>query len=276
MEKIDIEIKDKLGEGNLFKIAPFKEKIKKTRPHKHDGYFELIYLEQAEGFHWVDTDHFQVQTPEIYFLKPGCLHCWQFTSIPRGFVVLFKEAYFDAIREADLVELLHSLQSEARVALPGTYRPTPLFDAMWREFRDRRPYADHVIHGLLRALLSKLKQLLEGQEEAIRQPAALHERFLKLLSGQRRPLPSVRAYAQLLNTSPQNLNAASRKHTGRSAGEHLASHLVLEAKRHLLHTDGQIKEIAYALDFSDASYFVKFFKKHTGQTPGQFRKQYFQ
>ena len=198
MEKIDIEIKDKLGKGNLFKIAPFKEKIKKTRPHKHDGYFELIFLEQAEGFHWVDTDHFQVRAPEIYFLKPGRLHCWQFTAIPRGFVVLFKETYFNILREADLVELLHSLQSEARVALPADYQPRYLFEAMWREYREGRPHADQVIHGLLHALLSKLKQLLELREKGSPQPMALHERFLQLLATRNRPLPTVRAYAKLL------------------------------------------------------------------------------
>ncbi|MFC0654389.1 MULTISPECIES: AraC family transcriptional regulator [Mongoliitalea] len=33
--------------------------------------------------------------------------------------------------------------------------------------------------------------------------------------------------------------------------------------------------MADLLQFNDASYFVKFFKKHTGETPHQFRGRYF-
>jgi len=47
--------------------------------------------------------------------------------------------------------------------------------------------------------------------------------------------------------------------------------LILEAKRMLLHSDDSIKEIAFQLGFEDASYFNKFFKRLTLQTPLQYR-----
>ncbi len=51
----------------------------------------------------------------------------------------------------------------------------------------------------------------------------------------------------------------------------LALHIVQEAKRLLRYSDNSIAEIAFALDFSDASHFVKYFKRHSGQTPKAFR-----
>ena len=48
---------------------------------------------------------------------------------------------------------------------------------------------------------------------------------------------------------------------------------ILEAKRLLLHSKKSCKEVAYALEFSDYSYFVKFFKKVTGISPTKFRKR---
>ena len=90
----NITLTNKLESDCLFKISPFKEVIKKTVPHKHDGYFELIFISQGEGFHWIETEKYQLNAPEIYFMNPGQLHCWQFTTIPKGFVVLFKEEFF--------------------------------------------------------------------------------------------------------------------------------------------------------------------------------------
>lgn len=48
---------------------------------------------------------------------------------------------------------------------------------------------------------------------------------------------------------------------------------LLKAKELLLTTDLLSREIAYALGFKDELYFIRFFKKRTGTTPKQFRKQ---
>lgn len=61
MEITQIKKKDKLGKDALFKISRFKEIIKKTSPHKHEGYFELIFLYEGAGFHWIDTEKLQVE-----------------------------------------------------------------------------------------------------------------------------------------------------------------------------------------------------------------------
>jgi AraC-like DNA-binding protein len=59
---------------------------------------------------------------------------------------------------------------------------------------------------------------------------------------------------------------------GISAGELIRDRILLEAKRLLINLDLTISEIAYQLNFSDNSYFTKFFKKYTGQKPDEFRK----
>ncbi|EIM76414.1 AraC family transcriptional regulator [Nitritalea halalkaliphila LW7] len=41
---------NKLEKQELFKISRFKPLIKKTKPHTHEGYYELIYLAEGEGF----------------------------------------------------------------------------------------------------------------------------------------------------------------------------------------------------------------------------------
>ncbi|TVP54548.1 MAG: cupin domain-containing protein, partial [Mongoliibacter sp.] len=74
--KIDepISTKKKLQSEEYFKISRFKPLIKKTKPHKHEGYYELIFIAEGEGIHHVETESYQVQTPDFYFIKPGQLH----------------------------------------------------------------------------------------------------------------------------------------------------------------------------------------------------------
>lgn len=88
----DIAIKSKLDGEQLFKISRFKEVIKRTKPHKHDAYFELIFLSEGNGFHWIDTQKFQITPPVVFFLS-GQLHYWEMTAIPKGYVMLFRDMF---------------------------------------------------------------------------------------------------------------------------------------------------------------------------------------
>jgi AraC-like DNA-binding protein len=81
-------------------------------------------------------------------------------------------------------------------------------------------------------------------------------------------------YAALLNLSTYQLNNTTKTLLGKSASELINDRVILEAKRYLLATSNQIIQIAGHLGYEDASYFVRFFKKHTGLSPEAFRKNY--
>jgi quercetin dioxygenase-like cupin family protein len=51
-----IHIKKKLDQGLTLKISRFKEQIIRTKPHKHDEYYELIFLSEGEGFHTIEKE----------------------------------------------------------------------------------------------------------------------------------------------------------------------------------------------------------------------------
>lgn len=276
MENHHIAVRNKLEEGRLFKIARFKEVIKRTKPHQHNGYYELIFISEGEGSHLVESSNYPINVPELYFLKPGQLHCWQFTAIPKGFVLLFKEEFFDPINEAPIMELIKDLDQISHISLTEEYNPKFLFEEMLQEYNNVNAYSIHIIHGHLRSIFSKLLQLSHIKRKNKEVPSALHDRFLKLLSKKCLELHKVSEFAELLNTSPQNLNAACRKHTTNSASEHITNQLMLVAKRYILHTDMNVNEIAEILNFSGTSNFVKYFKKQEGVTPYQFRIKHFQ
>jgi AraC-like DNA-binding protein len=81
-------------------------------------------------------------------------------------------------------------------------------------------------------------------------------------------------YAELLYITPNHLNALCRDLVGKTAGELIRERVLLEAKRLLTNLNITAAEIAYELNFQDNSYFSRFFRKYTGQTPEIFRKQF--
>jgi AraC family transcriptional activator of pobA len=268
-----IGLNNKLNGKELFKISRFKEIIKKTKPHKHEGYFELIFIQEGEGFHWIEMESYQVQTPDFYFLKPGQLHFWQFTAIPKGYVMMFKEEFIDAVKEVKILQQIQQLGDLTRIPNWEDPMVAHIFEDILRIFNSDTKNTEDVIQGYLRVLLAKIAEHSNLKPTEIKNP--LCDRFLSLLSQQSPILHKVSDYADLLQTTPQNLNQSCKKKTGKTASEHVSAQLILEAKRNILHTEQNINELADFLQFNDASYFVKFFKKHTGETPHQFRGKYF-
>ena len=61
---------------------------------------------------------------------------------------------------------------------------------------------------------------------------------------------------------------------GKPASKLINDQVLLEAKRYLLATPNQVKDIADHLGYEDISYFIRFFKKHTGFSPEAFRKNF--
>ncbi len=272
-----IDNKSKLESEATFKISRFKEVIKRTKPHKHSGYYELIFIMDGEGFHTIDTVTHRVSAPEFYMLSAGQLHYWQFTAIPKGFVILLKEEEFNKIEESKALHLLSELKSITQLTLSGKDSFIAILEDMYSVFKDGDDYSTDIIHSYLTALFAKLLSLskVESQKPSVT-PSKIYEDFIALVSTDVRKWHKVNEYASVLNTTPQNLNALCRKYSGKSASEIVVAQLMLEAKRYILHTDDTIFEIAETLGFEDVSNFVKYFKRYEKETPKQFRLKYFQ
>jgi AraC-like DNA-binding protein len=86
-------------------------------------------------------------------------------------------------------------------------------------------------------------------------------------------LPTVSALAAELNLSPRYLSDMLKQETGKTAIELIHIYLINEAKNRLKGDSQNVSEIAYELGFENLPYFSRLFKKETGVSPNQFKKQ---
>lgn len=84
---------------------------------------------------------------------------------------------------------------------------------------------------------------------------------------------TISCIASHMNMSSSTLSKNFKQDTGGTIKNYIQKKLIQKAKDYLLLSDLSVKEISYKLRFSDPFYFSRFFKKHTGMSPIQYRNQ---
>jgi AraC-like DNA-binding protein len=77
--------------------------------------------------------------------------------------------------------------------------------------------------------------------------------------------------AAAVGRSPSYVTSALTKATGRSAVEWIVSGRMAAARQHLLHSDARVDVIAERVGYSDATHFIRMFRREHGATPAAWR-----
>lgn len=263
-----IEVKDKLEQQKLLKVAAFDNSKTTTKPHKHNGYLELVFLSSTSGKHVIDGHESSIKTPCLLIIRKDCVHHWELTTPVEGFVLLVKKLFVDQSLDFEVARMVDEISKFDTIYLKESgIIPTLLVLLSQEENKICQ-------EGLFRSLLAKILEDTEKTEQATSLSNDLYVRFVELLNTDTPIINHVAYYAELLNTSPQNLSAACKKISNSTASQILAAYILKEAKRLIFYTNNSIAEIAFALGFSDKSNFSKYFKRYTGITPSEFKRQH--
>ncbi|HVI48750.1 MAG TPA: helix-turn-helix domain-containing protein [Chitinophaga sp.] len=254
--------------------AEFKEH------HGHE-YYEIIWLKQGKGIHLIDGVAYPYDGAVIYLLAPGQMHKLQQAEKTTGYILKFLPGIFSDARDSDEY-LLDSCLFDNIDAAP-MLKPAPedislfenLFSMMQLELQRDGMGQEKILPSYLKILFTHLMRLKPNQACIENRIFGIgHDMFRRYkveIEKNYRTLHHVQDYADLLSTQARNLNILSRRFVGRSAGELITDRIMLEAKRYLHHQSLSMKEIAFSLGFDDPAYFNRFFKKHTGVAPGQYK-----
>lgn len=84
---------------------------------------------------------------------------------------------------------------------------------------------------------------------------------------------SLHKISSFVNVHPNYLSSAFKKEMGKSLIEYINEQKIDAIKLYMSYTNQSISEISDTFNFSHLSYFCRFFKKHTGLTPLEYKKQ---
>lgn len=118
------------------------------------------------------------------------------------------------------------------------------------------------------------KENIPVQEKKTRKEIIVNE-FLELLINHCKEEHDVSFYSEKLSITSQYLSLVLKETTGITANAIIDRAIMSEAKILLRSQRYSIQQIADILNFSDQSSFGKFFKKHTGLSPQNFKKEFF-
>jgi len=251
--------------------------------HSHT-FYHLLYFTKGSGNQIIDFVKFPVQPGLIYFMRPGQVHHWQFDDTPEGYIVNFSPAFLDNLRiDASILDhfsFFNANDVQDQVLLPGKetqQHAIALLEQVICEKQSNKPgkylaIAAHLIN--LFVLLSRDTQTYPAEKQRVSHHTSLFYDFKKLVEANFATMRLPKDYAALLFITPGQLNNISKEIAGIAAGEIIRNRVVLEAKRLLVNFNLTIADIADRLNFTDNSYFVRFFRKYTGLTPDAFRKIY--
>ena len=141
--------------------------------------------------------------------------------------------------------------------------------------REGHYYRPEISRSLLTILLYEVASLYEHQHVIIKNKQTrkqeLNVLFQNLVFRHYKEHRSVQFYADSLCVSPKHLTESIKEVTSKTAGEWIDDAVVLEAKVLLRNHEISIAQVADNIHFPDQSSFGKYFKKHTGFSPTEYR-----
>lgn len=246
------------------------------RPHRHDALLQILYIRRGRGEALLDTRASVLRGPCVVTVPALVPHGFRFEPGIDGTVVTVLQSHLAVLLAAE--PALHERTLAARVLRPAPARAAVLAQAVAaieHEYRHPQAWRSLAIDAALSLLLLVLQRMVPVDDGAAAPPAprALQHlgRFRSLVEAQFRQQPRLAVLAREIGITPTQLNRVCQQTTGRPALAVLHARLVLEAQRELAYTGLSIKQIALGLGFSDAGYFTRFFQRHTGRTPTQWR-----
>ncbi|RME68682.1 MAG: AraC family transcriptional regulator [Verrucomicrobia bacterium] len=147
-----------------------------------------------------------------------------------------------------------------------------LTNAVVAAYHNQPPARDHVLRGLVTALLGLFKDMIAtGMGELNADIGKVFQAKWLVREQFANPKLSVASIAEKLQCSPDYLSHLFHTETGEKLVHYIQRVRIDGAAVALRNPSLYISEIAYSSGFSDPAYFARVFKKHRGETPQEFR-----
>jgi AraC family transcriptional activator of pobA len=246
--------------------------------HRHDFFF-ILALKKGKGNHEIDFKPYKVHDASVFFMRPGQVHQLALEAGSTGYLMEFKTDFYHPHDKASS-QLLRRASNKnlCQLDVERFKKLLTLLNHVFQEYTSKQEGFQEVIKANLGIFFIELVRHRQNRNKPLTRVSTYTqerlEKFLELLETHISTHKQPSQYADMLHISAYQLNAITKTALGKTCSELINESIVLESKRYLLATSEQVNQIADHLGYEDTSYFIRFFKKHTGHTPEAFRNKY--
>jgi AraC family transcriptional activator of pobA len=250
--------------------------------HRHTLLSQCVLVTAGPVTVTLDDTRAALAGPAVMIIPAGTVHSFRFRADTQGHVLTVDLAHVLSMATAvhqSPIETLFSvphaidLREDPLLAM----RVEQLFERLAHEFRQHDGWAAPVGGWLACCVLwiLALGTAAHGIPELHRgHDAERLRRFRHLIESQYLKHWPVERYARRLALSETSLNRLCRHLVGSTAFDLIQQRLALEARRRLVYASRSVSGIAAELGFKDPAYFSRFFRRHSGVSPAEFRRRH--
>jgi AraC-like DNA-binding protein len=240
-----------------------------------------MLITSGQGVHTVDFVDYPLSQGTLLFVRAGQVQRWPADDSLEATLILLAPSALPhrsgsvLTREIDLLAL-DDWHTQLQLVTQNSVR---IHSDMLRLKSDHDNFdASKLDVSLIRhemlALLLRIAKLQQAQADSTAHTGRLLYRlFQKVLEANFQKQHSLGFYANRLACAESTLSRACLAAVGSTGKQVIDRRIALEAQRMLAHSITSIADIAAYLGFSEATNFVKFFRRSIGETPSAFRSK---
>jgi AraC family transcriptional regulator, transcriptional activator of pobA len=270
------------GVQNFIHFEPLESRSERNnwiiKPHYHRQLYQIFIVEKGNGRVIFENSEIAFSLPVIICIPENYQHGFVFESDITGFVVTFSSSILDKIclaspslqREFSQIKVVDgNIQSE------DSSKINYLIELLKKEMEDTKLEKQMMLESILSIFIATIFRLSHIQNSATieqkNRRLAIFNSFRKSIIQSRNPQKNIIEYAAEQKITALHLNKVCKEVNQKTASNTINDYFLQESQKYLNQTDYSISEIAYQLNFNDAAYFSRLFKKATGFSPKGFR-----
>ena len=256
-----------------------KANLKKA--HRLD-FHAIIWFQSGTPTHITDFKAIDIKPNTLLFLKKDTVHSFDTENEFSAKAILFTDSFFcKSENDTKFLKnsiLFNDLFSVSAIQLQENNKIIKeLFQLMTNELETNKDSCQsEILRSFLYNFILQSERLLQSQSDVEIRKGADYELvvlYKDLIEENFKTQKKVKFYSDNLIVPPKRLSQATSKVLGQTPKEIIENRIILEAKRLLVNSSESIKEISFQLGYDEPTYFVQFFKRHTGITPLEFREK---
>ncbi|MDR0269755.1 AraC family transcriptional regulator [Paenibacillus sp.] len=261
--------------------------------HFHD-YFQIWYVSKGEFLHTFGTRQYQIKKGDLFLVPPFTMHRIQAFEKEKVEILgcefmpsFINERFDDSIGEQtffDFNYLKHFLNPDcsrhSQIVFDGVTdgKIRNLLQDMLTEYEERTPFFPIALKAsLLQLLLIIIRQvngeLVKAGFQKIERYRDTMNKVVEYIDQNAHEDIKLEHICAISNMSKPTICRLFKEWTGKTFNRYLVDLRIANALVLLQRPSLSVTEVCYATGFNELAYFCRIFKKYTGISPNQFRKQ---